>query len=78
MSTPAGRSSRISESTVLGEGSRISIILLWVHISKCSRESLFTCGDLITQYKLRAVGNGIGPEMVAPVLSTVSTIYLAD
>src|SRR6202012_5215994 len=40
-STLAGRSMRISASTVLGVGSRMSISRLWVRISKCSRESLY-------------------------------------
>jgi hypothetical protein len=40
MSTPAGRSSRISESTVFGVGLWMSISRLCVRISKCSRESL--------------------------------------
>ena len=39
-STPAGRSSRMSESTVFGVGSRMSMRRLWMRISKCSRESL--------------------------------------
>src|SRR5690606_22205845 len=41
-STPAGSSRRISESTVFGVGSRMSISRLWMRISKCSRESLWT------------------------------------
>jgi hypothetical protein len=49
MSTPAGRSRRISESTVLGVGSRMSISRLCVRISKCSRESLYLCGERMTQ-----------------------------
>src|SRR5712692_6238750 len=40
MSTPAGRSSRISESTVFGVGLWMSISRLCVRTSKCSRESL--------------------------------------
>jgi hypothetical protein len=50
MSTPAGSESRrCSESTVFGDGWRMSISRLWVRISKCSRESLSLKGDLITQ-----------------------------
>src|SRR5690606_9558170 len=49
MSTPAGRSSRMSESTVFGVGSMMSISRLCVRISKCSRESLYLCGDRMTQ-----------------------------
>src|SRR5690606_4124219 len=48
-STPAGSSRRISESTVFGVGSRMSISRLWMRISKCSRESLWTCGPRMTQ-----------------------------
>ena len=40
MSTPAGSSMRCSESTVLGDGSRMSSRRLWIRISKCSRLSL--------------------------------------
>src|SRR5690554_3649182 len=40
ISTPAGRSRRIKASTVLELGSKMSINLLWVLISNCSRESL--------------------------------------
>ena len=49
MSTPAGRSSRMSESTVFGVGSRMSMSRLWVRISKCSRLSLYLCGERMTQ-----------------------------
>ena len=49
MSTPAGRSSRISESTVFGVGEWMSIRRLCVRTSKCSRESLSLNGDRITQ-----------------------------
>src|SRR3954452_10540352 len=44
MSTPAGRPSRMSESTVFGVGSMMSMRRLWVRISKCSRLSLYLCG----------------------------------
>src|SRR5438477_6107214 len=49
MSTPAGRSSRISESTVFGVGLWMSIRRLCVRTSKCSRESLSLNGLRITQ-----------------------------
>src|SRR5438105_7686923 len=49
MSTPAGRSSRISESTVFGVGEWMSIRRLCVRTSKCSRESLSLNGLRITQ-----------------------------
>src|SRR3712207_8167731 len=74
MSTPAGRSSRMRESTVLGVGSMMSINRLWVRISKCSRLSLYLCGERITQYTFFSVGSGTGPATRAPVRVTVSTI----
>jgi hypothetical protein len=40
MSTPAGSSRRCSESTVFGDGSRMSRRRLWIFIWKCSRLSL--------------------------------------
>ena len=48
MSTPAGRSRRCNESTVFGDGSRMSSRRLWTRISKCSRLSLSLWGDRIT------------------------------
>src|SRR5438270_572981 len=78
MSTPAGRSRRISESTVLGVGSRMSISRLCVRISKCSRESLYLCGERMTQYTFFSVGSGTGPATCAPVRVTVSTIFRAE
>src|SRR5689334_17447201 len=78
MSTPAGRSRRISESTVLGVGSMMSISRLCVRISKCSRESLYLCGERMTQYTFFSVGNGTGPATRAPVRVTVSTIFRAE
>src|ERR671923_62078 len=67
MSTPAGRSSRISESTVFGVGEWMSISRLCVRISKCSRESLSLNGLRITVNTFFSVGSGTGPVMVAPV-----------
>src|SRR5215472_13463320 len=78
MSTPAGRSSRIRESTVFGVGSMMSIRRLCVRISKCSRESLYLCGERITQYTFFSVGSGTGPATLAPVRVTVSTIFRAE
>src|SRR5262249_50437513 len=78
MSTPAGSESRRwRESTVFGDGWRMSISRLWVRISKCSRESLSLNGERITQYTFFSVGSGTGPETVAPVRVAVSTISLA-
>src|SRR5659263_633075 len=65
MSTPAGRSRRISESTVFGVGPRMSMSRLCVRISKCSRLSLSLCGDLITQYTCLSVGRGSAPATPA-------------
>src|SRR5262249_49863583 len=56
MRTPAGRSSRWSDSTVLLVGSTMSSRRLWIRISKCSRESLSTCGDRTTQNRRTSVG----------------------
>src|SRR5207253_3409217 len=78
MSTPAGRSSRMSESTVFGVGEWMSIRRLCVRISKCSRESLSLNGERITQYTFFSVGSGTGPVMVAPVRWAVSTMSRAD
>ena len=63
---------RISASTVFGVGSRMSISRLWVRISKCSRESLYLCGERMTQYTFFSVGSGTGPTTLAPVRMTVS------
>src|SRR5439155_7013852 len=62
-STPAGRSSFISASTVCGVGSRMSSKRLCVRISNCSRDFLSTCGDRNTVYLFFIVGNGIGPAI---------------
>src|SRR6185437_5695009 len=78
MSTPAGRSSRISESTVFGVGEWMSMSRLCVRTSKCSRESLSLKGLRITQYTFFSVGRGTGPVIVAPERSAVSTMSRAD
>ncbi len=78
MSTPAGRSRRISESTVFGVGLWMSISRLCVRTSKCSRESLSLKGLRITQYTFFSVGRGTGPVIVAPVRWAVSTICDAE
>src|SRR3989454_9277552 len=59
-STPAGRSSFISASTVCCVGSRISSRRLWVRISNASRDFLSTCGERNTQYLFFEVGRGMG------------------
>lgn len=46
---------------------------LCVRISKCSRESLYLCGERMTQYTFFSVGSGTGPTTRAPVRVTVST-----
>src|SRR5690348_18154349 len=78
MSTPAGRSSRMSESTVFGVGWWMSIRRLCVRISKCSRESLSLNGPRMTQYTFFSVGSGTGPDTVAPDRWAVSTMERAD
>src|SRR5690349_2676488 len=78
MSTPAGKSSRISESTVFGVGEWMSISRLCVRTSKCSRLSLSLNGLRITQYTFFSVGRGTGPVIVAPERSAVSTMSRAD
>ena len=45
-----------------------------VRVSKCSRLSLFTCGERKTQKMRRFVGNGTGPEMRASVDLAASMI----
>src|SRR5207253_6575310 len=57
-STPAGRSSFISASTVSCVGSRISSSRLCVRISNCSRDFLSTCGERNTVYRFLTVGSG--------------------
>ena len=69
---------RIRASTVFGVGSRMSIRRLCVRISKCSRESLYLCGERMTQYTFFSVGSGTGPTTLAPVRVTVSTIFRAE
>src|SRR3989442_440416 len=77
-STPGGRSSFISASTVSGVGSRMSISRFCVRISNCSRDFLSTCGDRKTVQRLMVVGRGIGPATSAPVRFAVSTISRVD
>src|SRR6478609_7622982 len=77
-STEAGRSMRMSASTVFGVGSRMSMSRLCVRISKCSNESLYLCGERITAYTFFSVGSGTGPTTRAPVLVTVSTMRRAE
>src|SRR5882724_1493958 len=77
-STPAGRSSFISASTVFCVGSKMSIRRLCVRISNASRDFLSTWGERNTQYLFFTVGNGIGPAICAPVRLAVSTISPVD
>src|SRR2546426_4836644 len=78
ISTPDGRSSFVRASMVVAFGSRMSISLLCVRISNCSRDFLSLCGERRTQYLFLTVGSGIGPATCAPVLFAVETISLAD
>ena len=68
----------MSESTVLGVGSMMSMSRLCVRISKCSRLSLYLWGERITQNTFFSVGSGTGPATLAPVRVTVSTILRAE
>src|SRR5215207_7630386 len=77
-STPAGRSSFMSASTVCGVGSRMSIRRLCVRISNCSRDFLSTWGERRTVHLFLEVGSGIGPATRAPVRFAVSTISDVD
>src|SRR5690606_28162595 len=78
MFTSAGRSSRMSESTAFGVGSMMSMSRLCVRISKCSRLSLYLCGERMTTKTFFSVGSGTGPTTVAPARVTVSTILRAE
>jgi len=50
-----------------------------VHLNlKMFLESLSMCGERVTQYTLRSVGNGMGPATFAPVLLATSTMRFAD
>lgn len=63
-STPAGRSSRMSSSIVCAVSSLMSSKRWCVRVSKCSRESLLTCGERRTQYMRR-----LQPQQHAQVTS---------
>ena len=63
--------------TLFLDGSRMSMSLLWIRISNCSRLSLLTCGERRMVYTFRSVGSGIGPETLEPVLFAVSAIFAA-
>src|SRR5437588_11169498 len=70
-STPAGRSTFVSASTVCARESRMSITRLWVFSSNCSRDFWSTCGERNTVQRDDFVGNGIGPDPYDAVLSAV-------
>src|SRR5947199_5338938 len=76
-STPAGRSSFVSASTVWDRESRMSISRLCVLSSNCSRLFLSMCGLRSTVQSCRLVGSGIGPDTWAPVFSAVRTMSAA-
>ena len=78
MSTPAGKSNLINESTVLGVGLVMSINLLWVLISNCSLESLYLWTALNIVTTCFSVGSGTGPETCDPAFLAVSTIFPAE
>ena len=50
------------------------MILLYVLISNCSRESLYLCGERRIVMISLSVGRGIGPEIFAPLFFIVSTM----
>lgn len=78
METPAGRSRLPRESTVRGEGSRISIKRLWTKTSKCSW-AFFIPRDVegTTEINVLLVGRGMGPIIFAPEAKAVSIIFPA-
>src|SRR2546428_600114 len=76
-STPAGRSSFVSASTVWDRESRMSMSRLCVFSSNCSRLFLSMCGLRSTVHSCRLVGSGMGPETCAPVFSAVRTMSAA-
>src|SRR2546426_106439 len=76
-STPAGRSSFVSASTVWERVSMMSISRLWVFSSNCSRLFLSMCGLRSTVHSWRFVGSGMGPDTCAPVFSAVRTMSAA-
>ena len=76
MSTPAGRSSFVSASTVLGVVLVMSISLLWVLCSNCSLLSLYLWTALKIVTTSFSVGSGMGPDTSAPVFFTASMILL--
>ena len=77
ISTPAGSSRLIRASTVFWVGFMMSISLLWVRRSNCSRLYLYlwTARRMVTISFL--VGRGMGPETFASVRFAVSTIVSA-
>ena len=78
ISTPAGRLRFVRASITFGLGVRISMILLCVRISYCSRESLCTNAERFTVYFLISVGKGTGPTASHPYRSTVSMICFEE
>src|SRR5277367_3544025 len=77
MSTPAGRLSFLSSSTVLAVGWMMSRRRLWVRISNWSMLFLSTCGERLTVKRSIRVGSGMGPATTEPVRDAVSAISVA-
>src|SRR5471030_566025 len=77
MSTPAGRLSFLSSSTVLAVGWMMSKRRLWVRISNWSMLFLSTWGERLTVKRSILVGSGIGPATTEPVRDAVSAISVA-
>ena len=59
-------------------GSKMSINLLWILISNCSRAFLWTKLDRLTVYLRISVGKGTGPTTSAPLRIAVSTIWRTE
>ena len=75
MSTPAGSwSRRWSESTVFGVGWWMSMSRLCVRISKCSLRVLVLERGPDHAVDVFSVGNGTGPDTVAPVRVAVDDL----
>ena len=74
MSTPEGKLSFFSSSTVLTVGSIMSMRRLCVRSSNCSILFLLMCTERFTEYFSILVGSGTGPETRAPVRFAVDNI----
>ena len=78
ISTPAGKLSFFSSSTVCAVGSQMSMIRLCVRISNWSIDFLLMCGERLTVNFSMRVGSGTGPATRAPERFAVSTMQWED